>query len=867
MENMVLPSFSSLFLHLDYCGVQSLVAGAGEVPKELPSALTRLYLSDVCVDPGWTLCALCLIRSSPYLQEIEIQKSPVRVVHPKMSSSKRVGKSSNSSGKQKAICETTTTPTVDDINVGVEDMGLNSDQNDGWIVCSRKSKNKGGSSSAGMKQWISQNPTPKAKLGMRNNIVGSSGQGSRNNWSTPNYHPRKPAGRECYTPTPAAVPPALKNGWDWSSVARSNEDHDTYSPVADVKASCEHDGEDNESDLPDDDSDDELPSDDDFDDHSDVNEMSHEVLKESRWFKNLFKCLDSLTVTEINDPERQWHCPACKGGPGAIEWFPGIQSVMNHAKTKGFRMKLHRQLAQLLEEELRRRGTSVVPPGQVYGRWGGGEYEDKEIVWPPTAIIVNTVLEKDENDKWIGMGNQELRDYFSSYAAVKAARSSYGPQGHRGISVLIFEATPVGYMEAVLLSEQFSEKGSDRDAWEHNPVLFYPGGKRKLYGYMAEKRDMDNFNRHSHGKSRLKFEMRSYKETVSNPAMQMSEDNQQLIWFKNQASKHQKRAKATEESLRLVSEKHRQTVEENKIVRLRTKMHHERNKEEMEYLEQFFNDQLKMIYDARTAEEDKFEKIQQEQREMIYQSNATISSAEDHRLRAEKVAKFIKLQDKDMEEFVEERDNLIRAHEDRVGSMRRKYLLQYSEEAVALEKNFDLELAKLMEKYSSKQSEQDLIVDQSNMMPPTGNLKRLFIKDDEKFKSISLENASNLSELSVSLERVVTGREGKPVSDLVTFVGTLSKVKILPLNGMFPQLLDEAPVLPMLLPSSYSLKILELKGVNFMDFNQISVVVLLLASAPNLQELYVEASTIERAKPGTSLGLSKMLGLLHNFSP
>ncbi|XP_070043469.1 F-box/FBD/LRR-repeat protein At1g13570-like [Nicotiana tomentosiformis] len=153
------------------------------------------------------------------------------------------------------------------------------------------------------------------------------------------------------------------------------------------------------------------------------------------------------------------------------------------------------------------------------------------------------------------------------------------------------------------------------------------------------------------------------------------------------------------------------------------------------------------------------------------------------------------------------------------------------------------------------------------MMPPTGNLKRLFIKDDEKFKSISLENASNLSELSVSLERVLTGREGKPVSDLVTFVGTLSKVKILPLNGMFPQLLDEAPVLPMLLPSSYSLKILELKGVNFMDLNQISVVVLLLTSAPNLQELYVEASTIERAKPGTSLGLSKMLGLLHNFSP
>ncbi|XP_009773187.2 F-box/FBD/LRR-repeat protein At1g13570-like [Nicotiana sylvestris] len=82
------------------------------------------------------------------------------------------------------------------------------------------------------------------------------------------------------------------------------------------------------------------------------------------------------------------------------------------------------------------------------------------------------------------------------------------------------------------------------------------------------------------------------------------------------------------------------------------------------------------------------------------------------------------------------------------------------------------------------------------------NLKRFLIKDDEKFKSISLENASNLSEVSVSLERVVTGREGKPVSDLGTLVDTLPKVKILRLNGMFLQLLDETPVLPMLSPSS-----------------------------------------------------------------
>ncbi|KAK4721489.1 hypothetical protein R3W88_011722 [Solanum pinnatisectum] len=624
-----------------------------------------------------------------------------------MSSSKWVGKPSNSSEKQKA----SSTPTVEEINRGVGDIGLNSEQNEGWEVYARKPKNKGGSSAG--KQWAPQNPSPKAwgnqntkawghpdvgkKSGTRNNA--GSGRGSGNNWSTPS-DPQKLARPHLYDggfPSSAPVPPALKNGWDWSARVASAHPKDN-SPVADDddKAS-EHDAEDNELDFLDE-SDDDLHSDD-FD--SDVGEMSYETRKNNPWFNQLFDSLDSLTVTEINDPERQWHCPACKGGPGAIEWFTGLQSLMTHAKTKGLRVKIHRELAELLEEELRQRGTSVVPPGELYGRWGGMEFKDKEIVWPPMVIIMNTRLDKDENDKWIGMGNQELLEYFSSYAAVKA-RHSYGPQGHRGMSLLIFEASAVGYIEADRLSEHFSENGRNRDAWECRSARFYPGGKRLLYGYMADKKDIDNFNQHSAGKSKLKFEMRSYKEAVWNPAKQMREDNQQLIWFKNKAAKHQMQAKALEESLSLVSEKHRQTLEENKIVRLKTKMHHEQIKEEMEFQEQFFKDQIKIIHDARTAREDNFEKTQQEQREMVKQSNANTSSVEDHRVRADKVAKFIKLQDKEMEEFVEERENLMRTHDDRIAALRCKYW----EEEVELERKFDLELSKLMEKYSPKQSDE-----------------------------------------------------------------------------------------------------------------------------------------------------------------
>lgn len=96
------------------------------------------------------------------------------------------------------------------------------------------------------------------------------------------------------------------------------------------------------------------------------------------------------------------------------------------------------------------------------------------------------------------MGNQELLDCFSSYTAVKA-RHAYGPQGHRGMSLLIFEASATGYMEAERLHKHFADEGTDRDAWFHRRVLFLPGGKRQLYGYMALKEDLDYFNKHSQG--------------------------------------------------------------------------------------------------------------------------------------------------------------------------------------------------------------------------------------------------------------------------------------------------------------------------------------------------------------------------------
>ncbi|XP_050258755.1 protein SUPPRESSOR OF GENE SILENCING 3-like [Quercus robur] len=608
---------------------------------------------------------------------------------------------------------------AEQLSHGVADMNLNSGQDDDgeWEVYARKPKNRAGSSTAkrpiqnnnnntNSRGWGNPNPNTVQKQGAWGN-GGGAGRGSGNTWPSQTGDSRRPAGRGYVArpqssstrgfdnnykpPQQPVIGPPLQSGWNWHSVAGSvqskgsedGQQKDEYS-----------DGEKDDEDLSDeiDDSDDDLLSDE-FD--SDASEKSHNTRKKSSWFKKFFSILDDLSIEDINDPARQWHCPACQGGPGAIDWYRGLQPLMTHAKTKGSkRVKMHRELAEILEEELRLRGTSVVPAGEAFGRWKGlkDDERDHEIVWPPMVVIMNTKLEQDEKDKWVGMGNQELLDYFSSYDAVKA-RHAYGPQGHRGMSLLIFEASARGYLEAERLHKHFAGQGTDRNAWERNRVRFSAGGNRQLYGYMAVKEDLDIFNEHTKEKSKLKYEMRSYQEMVVKQIRQMSEDNQQLVYLKNKVVKERRHSKTVEESLEIVSEKLRKTQEEIRIVRQRTNKQHEENKEEMDQQEQFYEDQLKIIRESRDEKEENFERMQQEEREKVKQLNANSSDA---KRRAEEIEKFIKCQDKEMEVFVSQRDSLVKIHEEKIAAMKKRHW----EEEVELEKEFDAELAQLMSQYS-----------------------------------------------------------------------------------------------------------------------------------------------------------------------
>ncbi|KAM0897801.1 hypothetical protein ACQ4PT_022316 [Festuca glaucescens] len=496
-------------------------------------------------------------------------------------------------------------------------------------------------------------------------------------------------------PNPVVTSP-LANGWQWRSRPSCPESNKVNVP------SSSFDPEMDSSDVED-------TSDDDMSDEydSDASAKSFKTRKMNKWFKSFFEEINSLTVEQVLEPNKQWHCPACKKGPGAIDWFKGLQSLVTHASTKGSRrVKLHRELAALLEEEMSGRGTTVVPSGEQFGKWAGLRgVADREIVWPPMVIVMNTLLEKDDADKWIGMGNPELLDYFSEYDATKA-RHSYGPGGHRGMSVLIFESSAVGYMEAECLHKHFVNQNTDREAWQKKMSRFLPGGKRQLYGFLAKKEDMENFNKHCQGKSRLKYDMRSHNEMVVVQMKQMSEENQQLHSMKNRVVKTEQYKKSVEESFCDVAQKYREIMEEKKVLIDRVGEKHSEYEEEMKSQEKFFFDQIENIQKAmeeKEAEFDellqeeraKFEKLLQEERaefeKLLQEEHAKATqcdvdsgTSENRRIRKEQAQRFIDYHVEDVEDFKAERDELIKAHE---------------KKKVELEKELNAALTALMEKH------------------------------------------------------------------------------------------------------------------------------------------------------------------------
>ncbi|KAL1336322.1 hypothetical protein HN51_030710 [Arachis hypogaea] len=441
------------------------------------------------------------------------------------------------------------------------------------------------------------------------------------------------------------------------------------------------------------DSDDELSLD---GNDEDTLEISHERCKKSKWFRNFFDKLDRMTTEQINSQEMSLHCPACQGGVGAIDWYQGLQPLLIHSRTiQSRRARLHRVFADTLEEECNRKRIPLRAANEAYGKWEGldKKVKDHEIVWPPMVVIMNTRHEQDENNKWYGMGNQELLDCFSNYAAQKA-RHSYGPQGHRGMSMLIFDASPAGYLEAVRLHKHFKEQGRDKEAWNlcQNPIV--PGGKRQLYGYLASREDMDIFNWHCAGKSKLKFEMRSYQDTVESKIKHINDDSRLLGYFKDKIAKEQLKSKVLEESLSRMTGKLRITMEENLVMRERVKEHHQESTEEMDAQEIFFKQQLQIIEQAIVSKEDDYDVLQQARLEKGVEEN--IHSVE-------KVIGFLSVEESRMKQFGEVRINIAKIYHQKMMALRKKQF----EEQLELVKDLENELTQLLDNASAISQEEN----------------------------------------------------------------------------------------------------------------------------------------------------------------
>lgn len=79
--------------------------------------------------------------------------------------------------------------------------------------------------------------------------------------------------------------------------------------------------------------------------------------------------------------------------------FKGLHTITVHARDVQVKEKFHKKLAKLLEEELVKRQISAKPVGQTLGRWECPKETDKDIMWPPIVMIMNTQHEKDLNNK------------------------------------------------------------------------------------------------------------------------------------------------------------------------------------------------------------------------------------------------------------------------------------------------------------------------------------------------------------------------------------------------------------------------------------------------------------------------------------
>lgn len=238
--------------------------------------------------------------------------------------------------------------------------------------------------------------------------------------------------------------------------------------------------------------------------------------------------LDSPSNEDLENEKQNWKCLVCEGGPGKTQWWGGLRKLTSHLlnKTQIWRPEEHREFGLKLVSKLEERGVKLFSGfpkmEEICSRSKGVQRERflQPVVWPPMVLVVNTHLYPTEDGKWVGISNKELEEYFRNYRFITRFKQSWGEEGHRGKSLLIFEARHEGYNEAIRLCFQFCVEGRGRDSWirKERGFLFDQNKRPKFYGWMATMEDIRRFNQYF--RKPVEAEIQDWGEVVEEPMRQ-----------------------------------------------------------------------------------------------------------------------------------------------------------------------------------------------------------------------------------------------------------------------------------------------------------------------------------------------------------